>query len=154
MGFARRPPSAMVCGSRREYPMTVRPAAVLSAWTFRLLAAATAAYTAVLLFATHHPKPGDLVGDLVHRDKALHFTAYGLLGLLVAATIAAAGKLSPRAVAAAVAGLVAFAAADEVTQPLFGRSTEFLDWAWDSAGITAGFVVVAAVWAAVRRPAG
>ncbi|MFM7244280.1 MAG: VanZ family protein [Planctomycetaceae bacterium] len=131
--------------------MNVRPSAVLSTWPFRLLAAATGAYTAVLLFATHHPKPGELVGELVHRDKTLHFTAYGLLGLMAAATIAAAGRFSPRAVVAAVVGLVAFAAADEVTQPLFGRSTEFLDWACDSAGIAAGFAAVAVAWAAVRR---
>jgi len=134
--------------------MNLRRFVVLSAWPFRLLAAATAAYTAILLVATHHPRPGDLVGDLVRRDKLLHITAYGLLGLLVAATIAAAGRLSPRSVAAAVAGLVVFAAVDEVTQPLFGRATELLDWACDSAGIVAGFAAVAAAWAATRRWAG
>jgi VanZ family protein len=131
--------------------MSVRLSAALSVWFVRLLAAATAAYTAILLFATHHPKPGDLVGELTHRDKTLHFTAYGLLGLLVAATIAAAARLSPRTVVAAVGGLVAFAAVDELTQPLFGRSTELLDWVFDAAGIVAGFAAVLAVWAAVRR---
>lgn len=131
--------------------MCVRPHVFVSAWPFRLLAVATGAYTAILLFATHHPKPGDLVGDLVHRDKMLHITAYGLLGLLVAATIATAGRFSPRAVAFAVVSLLAFAAIDEVTQPLFGRSTEMLDWACDSAGIAAGFAAVAAAWAAARR---
>jgi VanZ family protein len=131
--------------------MNVRPSDVLSTWPARLLAGATAAYTAILLFATHHPKPGDLVGDLVHRDKALHFTAYGLLGLLVAATMAVAGRLAPRTLVAAVAVLVAFAAVDEVTQPLFSRSTELLDWIFDSAGIVAGFATVTAVRAVVRR---
>lgn len=131
--------------------MNVRPSAARSTWPLRLLAAATGAYTAVLLFATHHPKPGELVGELVHRDKTLHFTAYGLLGLLVAALIAVAGRLSLRAVVAAVVGLVAFAAADEVTQPLFGRSTELLDWVCDSAGIAAGFAAVTVAWAAARR---
>jgi len=122
--------------------MCVRPAVLVSAWPFRLLAVATGAYTAILLFATHHPKPGDLVGDLVHRDKMLHFTAYGLLGLLVAAMIAVAGRLSSRAVAFAVVSLLVFAAVDEVTQPLFGRSTEMLDWAYDSLGLAAGVAAV------------
>jgi VanZ family protein len=140
----------MVAGPRPELSMNVRPSAVLSAWFVRLLAAATASYTAILLFATHHPQPSDLVGDLARRDKALHFTAYGLLGLLVAATIAAAGRLSPRTVVAAVAGLMVFAAVDELTQPLFGRATELLDWVFDSTGIVAGFAAVLAAWAAVR----
>jgi len=131
--------------------MNARLSAVLSAWSVRLLAAATAAYTAILLFATHHPQPSDLVGELTHRDKTLHFTAYGLLGLLVAATIAAAARLSPRTVAAAVAGLMVFAAVDELTQPLFGRATELLDWVFDSAGIVAGFAAVLVAWALVRR---
>jgi VanZ family protein len=131
--------------------MSVRPSVVLSAWPFRLLAVATGVYTAILLFATHHPKPGDLVGELIHRDKMLHVSAYGLLGLLVAATIAVAGRFSSWTVAVAIVSLLAFAAVDEVTQPLFGRSTEMLDWACDSAGIAAGFTAVAAAWAAVRR---
>lgn len=141
----------MVSGPRPEMPMTIRLSAALSAWSVRLLAVATAAYTAILLFATHHPQPSALVGDLTHRDKTLHFTAYGLLGLLVAATIAAAGRLAPRTVAAAVAGLLVFAAVDELTQPLFGRATELLDWVFDATGIVAGFAAVLVAWAVVRR---
>jgi VanZ family protein len=148
------PPSAFRDGRRpkpREPPMNARPAPALLAWLFRLLAVATGVYTAVLLFATHHPRPGDLVGDLVHRDKTLHFTAYGLLGLLVASTLVAAGRASWRSLVVAAVLLAAFAAADEVTQPLFGRSTETLDWVFDSVGIAAGFTLVAAARLAAGR---
>lgn len=130
--------------------MNVRPTSPASAVPFRLLAVATVAYTAILLFATHYRYPADLVGDLVRKDKAMHFTAYGLLGLLVASTLVAAGRSSWRTLVAGGLLLVAFAAGDEVTQPLFHRSTEALDWVFDCVGIAAGFAVVIAVRAAAR----
>jgi VanZ family protein len=133
--------------------MTLRPATAVSVWLSRLLAAATVVYTGILLFATHHPSPVNLVGDLVHKDKALHFIAYGLLGLLVASTLVAAGRSSWRSLLAAVLLLAAFAALDELTQPLFGRATEALDWVFDSIGIAAGFALVAVTRAAVTRAA-
>jgi VanZ family protein len=43
--------------------------------------------------------------------------------------------------------LAAFAAADEVTQPLFGRAAEATDWVADVAGIA----VALAVWAGCRQ---
>lgn len=125
--------------------MNVRSTAV-SAWLFRLLAVGTVVYAMILVFATHHPNPaelvGDLAGDLVHKDKTLHFTAYGLLGLLVACTLAAAGRWSWRTLAVAMLMLAAFAALDEVTQPLFGRATELLDWVFDGLGLAAGVAAV------------
>ena len=109
----------------------------------RILAWLTAAYTAVLVFATHYPKPADLLGPDPPSDKTLHFIAYGLLGLLAGATVAAAGRWSPRTALAVLLALAAFAVLDEATQPVFGRHADPLDWVYDCIGLTAGLVLVA-----------
>jgi len=110
----------------------------------RPLAGLTAAYTGLLVFATHHPRPEDLLGPNPPSDKTLHFLAYGALGLLAAALLAASGRWSPRSVAVLGVGLAAFAAIDEATQPWFGRSAEPLDWVYDLIGLAAGIGVIAA----------
>jgi VanZ family protein len=124
----------------------------------RPLAALTGAYTGLLVFATHYPKPEQLLGTNLPSDKTLHFLAYGALGLLAAALVAVSGRWSARRVAALAAGLVAFAAIDEVTQPWFGRSAEPLDWVYDLIGLAAGIGVIVALNATLRssrtRPGG
>ena len=107
------------------------------------LAAGSFAYTLVLVFMTHYPKPQELLGEDIPPDKLLHFLAYGLLGLLVAGTIATAGRWSARSMALTTLALAAFAALDELTQPWFQRSAEPLDWVWDCIGLVVGIVVVA-----------
>jgi len=111
----------------------------------RPLALLTLAYTVVLVGATHYPKPEDLLGPDPPSDKTLHFIAYGLLGLLAAATLAAVGRWSLRAVAGLFIALAVFAALDEATQPAFGRAADVWDWAYDLIGLSAGIVVVAVV---------
>jgi len=111
----------------------------------RPLAGLTAAYTGVLVFATHYPKPEQLLGTNLPSDKTLHFLAYGALGLLAAALVAVSGRWSARRVAALAAGLAAFAAIDEVTQPWFGRSAEPLDWVYDLIGLAAGITAIVAI---------
>ncbi|MFM8414415.1 MAG: VanZ family protein [Planctomycetota bacterium] len=120
----------------------------------RPLAAVTAAYTLVLVFATHYPRPEELLGPNPPSDKTLHFAAYGLLGLFVAATLAAAGRWSRAAAGLLFIALAAFAALDEATQPLFGRSAEPVDWVYDVIGIAAGItaVAVARTWLKSRSP--
>jgi VanZ family protein len=124
----------------------------------RPLAALTGAYTGLLVFATHYPKPEQLLGTNLPSDKTLHFLAYGALGLLAAALVAVSGRWSAQRVAALAAGLVAFAAIDEVTQPWFGRSAEPLDWVYDLIGLAAGIGVIVALNATIRssrtRPGG
>ena len=124
----------------------------------RPLAALTGAYTGLLVFATHYPKPEQLLGTNLPSDKTLHCLAYGALGLLAAALVADSGRWSARRVAALAAGLVAFAAIDEVTQPWFGRSAEPLDWVYDLIGLAAGIGVIVALNATLRssrtRPGG
>ena len=47
-----------------------------------------------------------------------------------------------RAAAALFVPLALFAAADELTQPLFGRSADGVDWAFDELGLVAGIGLV------------
>lgn len=108
----------------------------------RVLAAVTAAYTLVLVLATHYPRPEELLGPNPPSDKTLHVIAYGLLGLFVAATLAAAGRWSWASAGVLLVALAAFAALDEVTQPFFGRTAEPLDWISDVVGLVAGLAVV------------
>jgi VanZ family protein len=117
----------------------------------RPLAVLTAGYVLVLLFATHYPRPEQFLGTDPPSDKTLHFLAYGLLGLLAAATLAAAGRWSWRSVAILVVGLTIFAALDELTQPAFGRSAELLDWVCDLIGLAVGIGLVALARSAAKR---
>lgn len=102
---------------------------------FDLLAAA---YACVLVYATHHPKPAELIGPNSPGDKTLHLTAYCLLGGAVAVAVASRGGWTGRAAAALFVVLTLFAAVDEITQPLFGRHADGVDWAFDQLGLVAG----------------
>ena len=106
-----------------------------------------AAYACVLVYATHHPKPAELVGPNAPGDKSLHLIAYTLLGGVVAAAVASRGGWSWRSAAALFVALASFAAADEITQPLFGRFADTRDWAFDEVGLVTGIgaVTVAAL---------
>jgi len=119
-------------------------------WLARMLAAATVAYTLVLVFATHHPKPEGLIGPNAPSDKTLHFLAYAMLAILAAATLAMRGHWSARGVGSLAAGLTVFAALDEITQPFFSRDAEPLDWAYDCIGIAGGLLAVGLLVAIVR----
>ena len=46
--------------------------------------------------------------------------------------------------------LALFAAADEITQPLFGRFADILDWAYDELGLVAGIGAVTAAALLIR----
>ena len=121
------------------------------AWPRRLIALATAAYAGVLVFATHYPKPEELVGGRLPSDKLLHFIAYGLLGLLAALMLRSRGRLVGRTAPVLVAGLAAWAVIDEATQPLFGRAADPLDWVYDVIGLALGIGAVVAVTILTKR---
>lgn len=129
------------------------PAIRGSRWTFRLFAAATVAYTCVLVFATHYPKPQELLGANAPSDKTLHVTAYAVLATLVGLTLAAAGRWTGRAITRAAVGIAIFGGLDEITQPLpwFRRAADPLDWILDLGGIALGFAAVAVLVAVWRR---
>jgi VanZ family protein len=129
------------------------PAARGSRWPFRLFATATVAYTCVLVFATHYPKPQELLGANAPSDKTLHVMAYAVLATLVGLTLAAAGRWVAGAIARAAGGMAVFGAIDEATQPLpwFRRAADPLDWVFDLGGIALGLAVVAVLVAVWRR---
>ena len=114
------------------------------AWPQRLVVAATAAYAAVLVFATHYPKPEELVGGRLPSDKLLHFMAYGVLGLLAALILRSRGRLVGRFTPLLGAGLAFWCVIDEATQPFFGRHADPLDWVYDVIGLAVGIGAVVA----------
>ena len=123
------------------------PAGALPRAVQRGLDLLAAAYTCILLYATHHPRPAELVGPDAPGDKSLHLIAYTLLGGVVAAAFASRGGWGWRAAAALFVPLALFAAADELTQPLFGRFADGVDWAFDELGLVAGIgLVTVAAW--------
>jgi VanZ family protein len=112
----------------------------------RLLSMATAGYAIVLVIATHYPRPQEILLRLGAEnvlDKTQHLVAYGGLGLLAAATLAAWGRWTLWNVFLLLAALVLFGVVDEVTQPLFARFADPLDWVADCAGLTSGVLAVA-----------
>lgn len=115
------------------------------------IAFATALYAAVLVVATHYPKPEEIVGGRLPSDKLMHFLAYGLLGLLAALVLRSRGRLVGRFAPLLVAGLAAWAVLDEATQPLFGRHADPLDWVYDVIGLTVGIGAVLAATIFLER---
>jgi VanZ family protein len=115
-----------------------------------MLAAATAAYTLVLVFATHYPKPEELLGPNAPSDKTLHFLAYATLAILAGGTLAMTGRWSARAALRLAVGLAAFAAVDEITQPFFSRDADLLDWVCDCGGAVGGLLTIALLLGFVR----
>ena len=121
----------------------------------RLLAVATVAYSGLLIFTTHYPRPGELLEGLLGRsppsDKTLHFVAYAVLAALATATWLTARRTASRGIAALAIALCGFGAIDEITQPLFRRHADPLDWVYDCIGIGIGIAAVVSVMALVRR---
>lgn len=108
--------------------MTQRTRTILA----RGLAVTLLAYWCLLVTLTHMPKVPS-VGPNV-SDKIRHLLAYGLLAGLLFLTV---WGLWPRLrwLAAWVLVIVcAYAAIDELTQPLTGRAAEFGDWLADGSG--------------------
>jgi len=123
-------------------------------WTQRGIAVATAVYTAVLVFTTHYPRPDELLGRKLPPDKLMHFGAYAVLGVLAALVLRSRGRLVGRYAPLLGAGLAAWAALDEATQPLFGRAAEPLDWVFDVIGLALGIAAVVItnhLWRQARR---
>jgi VanZ family protein len=136
---------------RSKTHMTLERA--LPAWLQAALPWGTAAYTVLLVCATHYPRPQEILGTGpgVPSDKTMHVVAYFLLAGLAAATLATRGRWTVARVAGLAVGLVLFAAVDEATQPFFSRFADWLDWVGDCAGIALGIGAVAVVVVAVAR---
>jgi VanZ family protein len=96
-----------------------------------------AAYWLLLITATHIPK----VPDPLHfrqSDKVQHLTAYATLAVLAAwvwSLLRPFGWRQALILAAVVAG---HGILDELTQPIFGRDADVLDWFADTTGAALG----------------
>ena len=96
-------------------------------------------YSIVLVIATHLPN-GTTVVRFPGFDKLLHFGAYGCQATLAMGVLCVVGRASSKSIVLLVVALACFGGIDEITQPVFGRQAEFLDWVADCVGI------VLAVW--------
>lgn len=130
-------------------------------WIGRLAIVALAGYWILLFTATHVPIDPNVIGP--GNDKTLHVVGYSGLALLFGVMLAT--RMSPRhrfgeegAIApndspfwprfpflGAFVLLAIYAAFDELTQPLVGRTCDIYDWLADCAGIMIGLFVVAVV---------
>ena len=91
------------------------------------------------LIATH--VPGERLPSLPTSDILLHFAGYVVLAVLLLAALVTRGHCRPRRDVIAVCVLVAYAAVDELTQPLVRRDAALSDWLADGAGVLAAVVV-------------
>lgn len=116
----------------------------------RALIVLTLAYWAVLLTLTHLPTV-PIVGREV-SDKLAHGLGYGMLmGLLYLALWVLRPKQRWLAWVA-LAGVLAYGAVDEWTQPWSGRDCELRDWIADATGAIGAMVMLMIVrWILERR---
>jgi len=106
----------------------------------RLLQVILVAYWGFALVMTHLPKPPP-VGPEV-SDKLIHFLAYGLLTGLLFLTLWISRPGMRHMAWIVLAIVLAYAAFDEATQPLFRRDASFGDWLADSAGAVVAIAVL------------
>ena len=86
-------------------------------------------------------------------DKGVHWILYFVLGVLSARAVLAKQNARVAELAIVVAGILVFAALDELHQHWIpGRSVDLRDWAADAFGSLSGIVVVLVVarWRAPR----
>ena len=110
----------------------------------------TAAYAIALVVATHTPRLAVSFdsGTPIPADKLLHFTAYGVLGMLVGFIAEQADRKLFRWLPMAFAAVACFALVDEITQPMFQRHAEPFDWVADIIGGGVGLCLTAGcIWA-------
>lgn len=116
----------------------------------RLCQIALVGYWLVLVIATHIPSETvPLPGDGI--DKAVHFVAFAVLSLLVAAVwLGRSRPISAWQLFVIWAGVVIFAALDEWTQDFVGRYTSLADWVADAIGAAIGLALFALFRVVVR----
>ena len=90
--------------------------------------------------ATHLP-PRDLPSMEV-SDKLLHTVGFGGLAGIFGLTLAAYGKGRRRRLILMLAIMPLYGALDELTQPIFGRDCDVMDWVFDVIGTASAFVLV------------
>ncbi len=156
-------PNGPRVGQRFRNPLFHRPPGIRHARPQRraaihVLGTALVVYTITLLLATHLPER--CLPRIPRVDKVMHFFAYAGLAILAGAAVVQRTSLSAdpacqRRMMRIVLSLICLCAlADELTQPLTGRSFQWSDWLADLAGAAVGMAVVSMVVAATRAGRG
>lgn len=113
------------------------------AWSTVLL------YVLIAVCLTHMPKEPHELEQF--KDKTLHTAGY----FMYAAVIYTAASITwPRFNGLAllvVLALALWAAADEITQPIFGRTCDILDWRADMIGAVTAVVILSILRLIARR---
>jgi VanZ family protein len=109
-----------------------------------------ACYWAALFLGTHWPRAHEVL-RIGASDKALHFTAYFGLALLVGVNWSLRAKFGWRQRGVALLLVVVFGALDELTQIPVGRDGSVYDWLADLAGAALGLATCVALTHAIRR---
>lgn len=99
--------------------------------------------------ATHVP-PGD-VPSTGMSDKEMHVIGFFVLGSLVLVNLSCRSMPATRRIPMTLAILAFYAALDEMTQPLAGRSCEGLDWVADVSGTALAIAAWELLFLATRR---
>jgi len=113
----------------------------------RTLDALTVTYALILELTTHWPyDPAGYVRFMLRTerppsDKTLHLVAYSMLSALLWWCVRLRGTPARRTTAIVLVVVAAWAAIDEVTQPLCYRAAEPLDWVYDVIGGAIGCMV-------------
>jgi VanZ family protein len=113
----------------------------------RLFCGSFWAYGLFLTTATHAPT--DAVGRLlllprfgeIQADKMNHLVAYAVLALLGVAAFTDSRSFAGRKPLVLFLALVGWTFLDEITQPLFGRNADIMDWIYDVLGLACGCIV-------------
>ncbi len=101
--------------------------------------AAFALYTIALSTATHWPGV-TIEGPVPRPDIWVHIGAYGVWGFLLSLTGWLGGPTA-RSVVLGIGVGSAWAALDELTQPIFNRHASWSDWVADVVGVAIGTIV-------------
>lgn len=128
--------------------MTTKIMATIARWLRLATIALLIPYWCFMVWETHSPIPWEPGPSVPHGDKLFHFAGFfGLGGLLSLAMTRPGGFLAGSVKGVKRAWLVgaAYAALDEITQPLSGRTADAFDWACDVIGLSIGCAVAVAV---------
>lgn len=111
--------------------------------TSRLLLGLLAAYWIAMFVGTHLPRVPKALAE--QGDKLLHIGAYAGLALLLTLWRFSRGTVTPGQIVRDAVGIAAFAAFDELTQPLVGRFCDFWDWVADATGAVLGLAIATGI---------
>jgi VanZ family protein len=106
-------------------------------WRLRIAILLLAAYWLLLITATHIPKVPEPLGFRT-SDKVQHLVAYGTLAVLAAWVWSLLRPFGWRQALLLLALVASHGVFDEVTQPIFGRNADVLDWYADVTGAALG----------------